>query len=225
VISLGESACHDLVTTIGSEGGKAGFRVADLTVQTEATAAFDAAVQYLGSLDGLFAVAGGSGRMYGDGPADEIDLEGWERTLQINTNPLFLATSQAIGHMRERGGSVVIVSSVLATHPSPARFATHAYASAKGAANSYVRALAAYYAVDGIRVNAIAPGLVRTPMSERAASDPDTVAYAARKQPLAGGFLEPDDIAGTVVFLLSDESSQITGQLIAVDGGWGVTEA
>ncbi|MGH8950959.1 MAG: SDR family NAD(P)-dependent oxidoreductase, partial [Acidimicrobiia bacterium] len=146
-------------------------------------------------------------------------------TFRINTNPMFLATSRAIGHMRGRGGSVVIISSVLATSPSPVHFATHAYASAKGAANSYVKTLAAYYAVDGIRVNAIAPGLVRTPMSERAASDPETVEYAARKQPLAGGFLEADDIAGTAVFLLSDESSQVTGQVIAVDGGWGVTEA
>jgi NAD(P)-dependent dehydrogenase (short-subunit alcohol dehydrogenase family) len=225
VISLGETECRDLVAIIESEGGRAGFHPADLTMQAEAADAFDAAIQHLGAIDGLFAVAGGSGRKHGDGPAHEIDLDGWEKTFQVNTNPMFLATSHAIGHMRGKGGSIVIVSSVLATSPSPVRFATHAYASAKGAANSYVRALAAYYAVDGIRVNAIAPGLVRTPMSERAASDPETVAYATRKQPLAGGFLGPDDLAGTAVFLLSDESSQITGQVIAVDGGWGVTEA
>ncbi len=225
VISLGETECRDLVANIESEGGRASFLVADLTIQAEAEDAFDAATQHLGAIDGLLAVAGGSGRRHGDGPAHEIDLDGWETTFRINTNPMFLATSRAIGHMRGRGGSVVIISSVLATSPSPVHFATHAYASAKGAANSYVKTLAAYYAVDGIRVNAIAPGLVRTPMSERAASDPETVEYAARKQPLAGGFLEADDIAGTAVFLLSDESSQVTGQVIAVDGGWGVTEA
>jgi NAD(P)-dependent dehydrogenase (short-subunit alcohol dehydrogenase family) len=62
-------------------------------------------------------------------------------------------------------------------------------------------------------------------MSARAGSDPETVAYASRTQPLAGGFLEPEAIADAAVFLLSDESSQITGQVLTVDGGWGVTEA
>ena len=225
VISLGEATCRDLVSAIESGGGKAGFHVADLTVEAEAADAFDAAVGYLGGIDGLFAVAGGSGRKHGDGPAHEVTLDGWEKTLEMNTTPMFLATSLAIGHMREKGGSVVVVGSVLATHPSPIHFATHAYSAAKGAANAYVRTLASYYAGDGIRVNAIAPGLVRTPMSERAASDEETVDYIMRKQPLARGFLEPDDIADTAVFLLSDESSRITGQLIAVDAGWGVTEA
>lgn len=225
VVSLGEMDCRDLVATIESGGGKAGFHVADLTVEAETEAAFDAALGFLGCIDGLFAVVGGSGRKYGDGPAHEVTLDGWQKTFEINAVPMFLASSMAIGHMRENGGSLVIVSSVLANSPSPGHFATHAYAAAKGAANSFVRTLAAYYADDGIRVNAIAPGLVRTPMSERAARDPETVSYSARKQPLAGGFLEPDAIADAAVFLLSDESSQITGQLIAVDGGWSITEA
>jgi len=225
VISLGESACRDLVAMIESEGGTAGYRVADLTVESETAGAFEAAVDFLGGIDGLVAVAGGSGRRYGDGPAHEIPLEGWDRTFEINTTPMFLAAGRAIDRMRAAGGSVVVVGSVLATNPSPDRFATHAYAAAKGAANAFVTTTAAYYARDGIRINGIAPGLVRTPMSERAASDPEIVDYSRRKQPLAGGFLEPDAIAGTAVFLLSDESSQITGQVIAVDGGWSVTEA
>jgi NAD(P)-dependent dehydrogenase (short-subunit alcohol dehydrogenase family) len=225
VISRGETECRDLVAEIESGGGKAASHVADLTAEAETETAFEVALGFLGGIDGLFAVAGGSGRKHGDGPAHEITLDAWQKTFEINTVPMFLATSKAIGHMRENGGSVVIVSSVLATSPSPGRFATHAYASAKGAANSFVTTLAAYYADDAIRVNAIAPGLVRTPMSERAAADPETVSYSVRKQRLAGGFLEPGDIAHTAVFLLSDESSQITGQIIAVDGGWGIIEA
>lgn len=225
VISRGESECHDLVAGIESGGGKAESHVADLTVEADTETAFDHAVDFLGGIDGLFAVAGGSGRRYGDGPAHEITLDAWQKTFEINTVPLFLATSRAIGHMQESGGSVVVVSSVLATSPSPGRFDTHAYASAKGAADSFVRTLAAYYADDGIRVNAIAPGLVRTPMSKRAAGDPEIVSYSVRKQRLAHGFLNPGDVADTAVFLLSDESSQITGQIIAVDGGWSVTEA
>ena len=87
------------------------------------------------------------------------------------------------------------------------------------------RAMASHYAGDGIRVNMISPGLVRTPMSERAANDPATVAYAGRKQPLAGGFLDPDDVALAALFLLSGDAARITGQVLEVDGGWGVTEA
>lgn len=225
VISLEEADCRRLVESIVSAGGSAWFAAADLKDETAARGAFDTAYSRLGGIDGLFAVAGGSGRPFGDGPAHEMTLEAWERTFAANTHPMFLATHNAIARMRPGGGSVVIVSSVLATSPVPELFATHAYAAAKGAANGFVTTLAAYYAPDGVRVNGIAPGLVRTPMSERAASDPDTVAFAIKKQPLAGGLLDADQIAGTAVYLLSDDASQVTGQVIAVDGGWSVTGA
>jgi NAD(P)-dependent dehydrogenase (short-subunit alcohol dehydrogenase family) len=225
VTSLVEDDCRSLVAELKGDGATAGFEAADLTVEAEANAAFDAAVEFLGRIDGLFAVVGGSGRRFGDGPAHETTLEAWEATFDLNTIPMFLASRDAIRHMRPSGGSVALVSSVLASRPAPDLFSTHAYAASKGAVNAYVASLAAYYAPDGIRVNGLAPGLVRTPMTERAAGDPETVAYAARKQPLAGGFLDPEDVAKLGVFLLSDESSQITGQVIAVDGGWSVTEA
>ena len=121
-------------------------------------------------------------------------------------------------------GSIVLVTSVLAAHPS-SLFVTHAYAAVKGAEVSLTRAMASFYGKDAIRVNAIAPGLVRTPMAERAATDSTSVLYATRKQPLAAGLLPPEDVAATGLFLLSDESRYVTGQVIDVDGGWGVTEA
>jgi len=224
VISLNEDESRSLALELEVEGGAAGYETADLTVEAEADHAFAAADSFLGGIDGLFAVAGASGRRYGDGPTHEMTLEAWEKTLQANANPMFLAVRNTIRLIGDSGGSVVVVSSVLATRPVPSFFATHAYAASKGAANAYVKSLAAHYAKARIRVNAIAPGLVRTPMSERAAGDPETVAYATQKQPLAGGFLNAEDIASAAVFLLSDESSQITGQVLAVDGGWSVTE-
>ena len=117
------------------------------------------------------------------------------------------------------------MTSVLATSPVPAHFATHAYAAVKGAEVSLTTTMASYYGPDRIRVNAIAPGLVRTPMAERAAGDRVISAYAARKQPIADALLEPEDVAAAGAFLLGDGSRHITGQVLAVDGGWSVTEA
>ena len=227
VISRSEPTCLELTTRIRGVGGTARWAAADLTQEDATSDAFDSCIREFGHIDGLFAVAGGSGRPYGDGPIHEVSLEGWERTLEINGHPAFLATREALRVMMasERGGSIVLITSVLATSPVPDMFATHAYAAVKGAEIALTTSLASYYASMGIRVNAIAPGLVDTPMARRAASDPSVVAYAARKQPLADGLLNASDVADAGLFLLSDEARTITGQTIAVDGGWSVTGA
>jgi NAD(P)-dependent dehydrogenase (short-subunit alcohol dehydrogenase family) len=82
--------------------------------------------------------------------------------------------------------------------------------------------MAAGYLRDRIRVNVVAPGLTDTPMATRAGGDPTIRAYAARKQPLAGEMMDPREVAHAAVFLLSDESRAITGQVLKVDGGWSV---
>jgi len=103
-------------------------------------------------------------------------------------------------------------------------FATHAYAASKGAIEALTRALAAYYARDGIRVNAIAPALVATPMSRRAQEDRAILAYLVEKQPLAGGPIDADDVSAIALALLSDDARMVTGQVVTVDGGWSVSE-
>ena len=85
-------------------------------------------------------------------------------------------------------------------------------------------AAAAYYAPSGIRVNIIAPGLVRTPMTARAQADPQITEYMLHKQPLSKGLLSAEDVARTACFLLSSSSGPITGQVVTVDGGWAVSE-
>ncbi len=224
--------CARLVAEISADGGEAAFLPAELTDEGQVDAAVDAVVDRFGRLDGLFAVAGGSGRRFGDGPLHEVTLEGWTRTLDLNLTTQFLVARAVLRRMlgqdpNEAGtrGALLLVGSVLARHPVPGLFATHAYAAAKGATESLVTTTAAFYAAHAIRVNAVTPGLVATPMSARAAGDAATAAFAARKQPLAGGFLLPDEVAHAAVYLLADESRHVTGQVLAVDGGWSVVAA
>ena len=116
------------------------------------------------------------------------------------------------------------MSSQLATRQVPAHFATHGYAASKAAVEGLVRAMAATYARDGIRVNAIAPSVVVTPMSRRAQEDDAVLAYLGTKQGLAGGLLDAEAVTAMALALLGDDGRMVTGQVIAVDGGWSVGE-
>jgi NAD(P)-dependent dehydrogenase (short-subunit alcohol dehydrogenase family) len=231
VVSLDADECRALGTEISAAGGACTWTAGDLREEQAVATAVERALALTGRLDALFAVAGASGRRFGDGPAHEIPLSGWEATLGLNLTPGFLALRDSVRVMRDQRvdddglrGAVVLVGSALATSPSPALFATHAYAAAKGALEALTRTTAAYYASDGIRVNTVAPGLVATPMSRRAAGDARTVAYVEGKQPLARGLLEPEDVSDAALFLLSAEARRITGQVLAVDGGWHIAE-
>jgi NAD(P)-dependent dehydrogenase (short-subunit alcohol dehydrogenase family) len=175
----------------------------------------------------LYHVAGGSGRKFGDGPLHEITDEGWRETLRLNLDSVFYSNRAAINHFLNEGsgGTIVNLASVLGFSPAPTHFSTHAYATAKAGIIGMTKSAAAHYAPKNIRVNAIAPGLVDTPMATRAAQNPEIMEYIKTKQPLDGGRIAfPDDLAASAVFLLSDAARFITGQVLAVDGGWSVSE-
>ena len=232
VISRTEAHCAELVERIRTDDGLASYAVAELTDAQAATAAVSAGVEWLVRTDALFNVAGGSGRSFGDGPLHTLEGDAWEATMRLNGTSHVLTTAPVIRTMlaQERDddglrGAILNMSSVLAAHPVPQLFSTHAYAAAKGTLTSLTIASAAHYAPDGIRINAVAPGLTVSRMSERAASDPETMAFSRKKQPLVGGFIEAEDVAATALHLISPDARAITGQVVAVDGGWSVTEA
>jgi NAD(P)-dependent dehydrogenase (short-subunit alcohol dehydrogenase family) len=219
VISRDGAKCEALAASLGKAG--AGWFAADLQVESEAVRAFDVADETLGRIDAVIAVAGGSARRSGDGWLHEMTLDAWDAALRLNLTTMFLTAREAIRHMRARGGALVMTSSVLASAPQPDGFTTHGYAAAKAAISGWTVPLAAAYARDGIRVNCVAAGLVRTPMAQRAADDPEIVAFVARKQPIVHGLLTPEQVADAMCWLVGAEG--VTGQVVAVDGGWEVT--
>lgn len=211
-----------------SQLGSSGLALAaDATDSKAAMAAINLAVGNFGRLDGLYHVAGGSGRKHGDGPAHTITNEGWEYTIQQNLTSLFYSNRAAIQQFitQKSGGAILNMSSVLGFSPSRHHFATHAYAAAKAAAIGFTKSAAAYYAPVGIRINVIAPALVATPMSARAQGDEDVLSFIATKQPLDGGRIgQPEDLDAAAVYFMSEDSKFVTGQVLAVDGGWSVSD-
>ena len=204
-------------------------RQAELTEEAEVGAAVTAAVERFGRIDGLFSVAGGSGRRFGDGPIHTVTGDAWEATAALNLRTQVLVCAAVVRQMLRQSpnasgtrGSILLMGSVTTTDPAPELFATHAYAAAKGALTALMTTMAATYAPEGIRVNIVAPSLTKTPMAKRAADDPAILAYARRKQPLAGEMLDPDEVAQAAIYFLSDESRAVTGQMLKVDGGWSV---
>jgi NAD(P)-dependent dehydrogenase (short-subunit alcohol dehydrogenase family) len=199
----------------------------DATRENTAADAIDRCLQEWGRLDGLYHVAGGSGRSLGDGALHDISLEGWHKTLDLNLTSVMLSNRAAIRAFlaAQQGGTILNMGSVLGYSPAPHYFATHAYATAKAAIIGFSRSIAAYYAKDNIRVNVVAPALVETPMARRAAGDPAIRNYLQTKQPLGGGRIgRPQDLDQAACYFMSDHSGFATGQVLAIDGGWSVSE-
>ncbi|MCC6861858.1 MAG: SDR family oxidoreductase [Bryobacterales bacterium] len=229
VAGLHEEDCRSLAGSIHSARGACEYHAGDLTLNETAETAAARCVEIFGRIDALFNVAGISGRRFGDGPLHECTEAGWDATLAVNLRSMFLVSRAVLCRMLRQPpaasglrGAILNMSSASADSPQARFFATHAYAASKGAVNSLTRAMAAYYAPHKIRVNAIAPGLVRTPMSLRAQSDPEILEFMKTKQALLEDLIEPAEVARAAVFLLSDDARAVTGEIFSIDAGWAV---
>jgi NAD(P)-dependent dehydrogenase (short-subunit alcohol dehydrogenase family) len=226
VVVVGKNA--EYVTEAGRALGQQGIAItADATQAGTAEKAIATCMGRFGGFDGLYHVAGGSGRKMGDGPLHEMTLEGWNKTLELNLTSLMLSNQAAVRKFLElkKPGAILNMGSVLGFSPSPRYFTTHAYAAAKSAIIGFSKSIASYYAKDNIRVNVIAPALVETPMAQRAANDEEILKFIKTKQPLDGGRIgQPSDTDGLAIYFLGDQSVFTTGQVVAVSGGWEITE-
>jgi NAD(P)-dependent dehydrogenase (short-subunit alcohol dehydrogenase family) len=178
--------------------------------------AFEEVRRRHGRLDVLFNCAGV--QLHGrDRRAHELPLEVWTQTLTINLTGVFLCCKSGIALMLEGGtGSVINCASPTGLTGCGAGYT--AYSAAKGAIFSLTRVLAIDYARDGIRVNSVVPGTIQTPLIEPLLTDPEMRTTLIEGTPM-GRLGTPQDLAGIVVFLASDESRFATGATFVVDGG------
>jgi NAD(P)-dependent dehydrogenase (short-subunit alcohol dehydrogenase family) len=214
-----EEGAHTVVFDINDSEVES--RQVDVTSASEVEAAIREVFDSYGRLNILVNVAGGSGRKWGDGPTDSCTVDGWEKTLALNLHSVFYCCKYSLQLMLTQGsGRIVNISSVLGMVGGDEDFATHAYATSKGGVISLTRSIASYYAPRGIRANVICPGLIATPMSQRAQESTQIRSRLPQLQPLTGDFGSPNDVAQAALYLASDESSFVTGSVLTVDGGW-----
>lgn len=209
---LAEATAADIVAA----GGSAEFKQLNMVDDAAVTQAIDAAVTDNGRLDILHSHAG----IQIEGTLEQVTPEGMDESWQLNVRAHFVAARAAVGQMREQGGGSVIITS----SNSGVQYDREmiAYATTKHAVVAMVRQMAADYAKDNVRFNALCPGWVDTPfnagfevqMGGRAALED----YIASSIPM-GRFADAGEIANAVIFLASDMSSYVTGHALVIDGG------
>jgi meso-butanediol dehydrogenase / (S,S)-butanediol dehydrogenase / diacetyl reductase len=194
-----------------SFGGAALALPVDVTDELAVNRGMQACLTRFGAIDGLVNSAGIAIRR----SATELDDADWKRVIDVNLRGSFLCSKHAIPHM-QAGSSIVHIASVVGITGVRSRAA---YSASKGGVVALTRSMAMDYAGSGIRVNCVCPGYVRTPFTAALFADAERKARLTALHPL-GRLGEPADIAPAILFLLSHESSWITGQAIAVDGGF-----
>lgn len=192
-------------------GDSTNFVKTNVTNESEVENMVNKTVETFGKLDILFNNAG-IGDLH---PTDELSFEHWQRTISVNLDGVFLVAKHAIRAMKKNGsGSIVNTASILG-HVGDAQVAS--YAASKGAVANLTRALAVEFAQDNIRVNAVCPGYVITPLIDQL--DEEAREYLVTQHPI-GRLGKPEEIAKAVLFLASDDASFVTGANLLVDGGY-----
>ncbi|MBE9390915.1 SDR family oxidoreductase [Fervidicoccus fontis] len=212
----GKKAAEEIKRTTGNQNVK--FYRLDVTNEDEVKRTFEQISKDLGDIYGLVNNAGIAGVSK---PTHEITLEEWNKVINVNLNGVFLCTKHAVPYMiKNNRGSIVNLSSIYGIVGAPDAPPYHA---SKGAVRIMTKVDALFYAKYNIRVNSVHPGFIDTPMVRGYAEgtgNRDAVYEALKKLHPLGRLGRPEEIASVIVFLLSDESSFMTGSEVVVDGGY-----
>lgn len=212
LIDQDESALQATAAELGGIGPVLSIS-GDVSLRSTVTEALHSCLDQFGPPDVLVAQAG-----IGDlRPFLQIDDHAWERMLAVNLNGVFYAVQETARAFVDAGrkGAIVVTSSTNAFFPE--QHTVH-YSTSKGAVVAFVRASALDLAEFGIRINAISPGIIRTPLASPLVDDPVAAADYLHQVPLRR-FGEPEEVASLVLFLASDDAAYITGENIVIDGG------
>jgi len=214
VADFNEESGNATVALIREAGGDAAFAFGDVSKEDSVKAMIDTVLETYGRLD----VACNSAALSrGSGPIHELEREVFDQTLEMCLTNTWLCMKYEIAAMEKTGGGAIVNISSNASLKGQA-FNT-AYAAAKGGVNILTKSSAAEYGSQGIRINAVSPGIIRTPGIEQYMEQQPKAAEQLVKRPIMKRLGEPEEIAEAVCFLSSDRASYITGQLLSVDGG------
>jgi NAD(P)-dependent dehydrogenase (short-subunit alcohol dehydrogenase family) len=211
VSDMNDDLGNTLVEDLNTNGQNAVYVHADVTSEADAEKMINTAVTEFGKIDILFNNAG-IGAL---GASEDLPLDEWRKVISVNLDGVFLTAKHAIKAMQKNGGGNIVNNASILGHVGQAQ--TAAYTAAKGGVVNMTRALAVEYAQQNIRVNAVCPGYIETPLLSQL--DEDMKNHLVSLHPI-GRLGRPEEVAKAVVFLASDDASFVTGANLLVDGGY-----
>jgi NAD(P)-dependent dehydrogenase (short-subunit alcohol dehydrogenase family) len=218
VADIDVSGGEKTAQTIQDQGGEAIFVRTDVTSAADVAALVERAVGAFGRLDYAF---NNAGIITDDGPAAELSQERWDQVIAVNLTGVWLGTKYAIPAMLANGGGVIVNNA--STVGLSGQTGTPAYVASKHGVIGLTRSTALEYGRQGIRVNAVCPGMTKTEMHERGMEELGDRAAAEEARYINDTPLRrlglPEDVANAVVWLCSDAAAQITGHSLVIDGG------